>query len=97
MSCSTCNKNSIMMPSMKQAVHGIKSLVSLVDVSNYAPEEVIKQRRDKCRECPEATKNEKYIDRPSKGLTNRSQCKQCACLIYLKTMIQTEKCPQSLW
>ena len=96
--CGNCNTNTIVIPSPSQAVHGIASLTQLAfQPSTHATEEVITARRDVCRECPEATRSEKYRNKPSKGLTNLSQCRLCACLIKYKTMAKEEKCPAGKW
>jgi hypothetical protein len=57
----------------------------------------IAARRDFCRDCPHASKNPKYADRPSKGLTRASRCDLCKCNIAAKTRIASQKCPLGKW
>jgi hypothetical protein len=55
----------------------------------------VRQRRDACRECEHATRNQDRLDLPTKGLTTFSQCKLCGCLIAAKTLLADEQCPAS--
>jgi hypothetical protein len=55
------------------------------------------RRRDICRECPEATRNQRLLDKSSKGLTTCSTCKKCGCNIKAKTSLATETCPIGKW
>jgi hypothetical protein len=57
----------------------------------------VEDRRNKCRNCPAATRNPKYIDLPEKGLTAASLCRECKCNIKAKTMLADEKCPLGKW
>jgi len=59
--------------------------------------ELIKQRIEVCRGCEHATRNPdpKYL--ANKGLTTRSVCTRCGCLIVLKTRHEQEVCPDGKW
>jgi len=54
-------------------------------------------RRDICRVCEYATRNESRMDRPTKGLTALSRCIKCECNIKAKTSLASEKCPENKW
>lgn len=102
MACGNCgsasSSGSIVIPTPQQLLKGITSLAHLaISEDNRATEEIIKQRRDKCRDCEFSTKNESRKDRPTKGLTSLSQCKKCACFIRWKTIALNETCPIGLW
>lgn len=62
-----------------------------------APRGVVQARRDVCRECPEATRNEAKISTPTKGLTTLSRCKKCNCFIAAKTKLASQSCPMDKW
>lgn len=66
---------------------------------DQAPQEVVKQRWDVCRNCPLASKDERLKDRPSKGLVAWSRCRhpKCGCLIASKTRLASESCDEGLW
>jgi hypothetical protein len=81
-----------------KVVHGAIGLAKVAAQAvglpiDQATEAVVKARRDACRECEHATRNQNRLDRPSKGLTTLSQCQLCGCLIAAKTMLASEKCP----
>lgn len=99
MSCSSCGKKSdgLVIPTIGQAVHGLKSIVGMASPDNRVMQPLIDERRNHCRNCEHATKNPKFLDKPSKGLTSVSQCRKCSCLIALKTMSAQEKCPLGKW
>jgi hypothetical protein len=61
------------------------------------PPEVLQDRRDKCRECPHASRDPKRLDRPTKGLTVLSKCDLCGCFIAAKTKLASEACPDGRW
>lgn len=56
-----------------------------------------KQRIDICRQCDQATRNpdQRYI--VSNGLTSKSQCMLCSCIIKYKTKLKYETCPMGKW
>lgn len=85
-----CN-NKIVVPTVNQALNGLKSVVKMINPNNIADEEIIKLRRDICRICEFATKN------PDLGLTNFSQCTKCSCVIKLKTSHKESTCPLEKW
>lgn len=60
-----------------------------------ADESTISTRRDRCRNCPHATRNVDRINEPSKGLTTFSRCELCGCVIVAKTAIASERCPDN--
>lgn len=98
MACGNCGNNNVVVPTPAQLLKGIKSVTELALSSvSHASKEVIEDRRNKCRECPEATRNDKLKDRPSKGLTSWSQCRLCSCVIKWKTMAKDETCPLNKW
>jgi hypothetical protein len=57
----------------------------------------LEERRNKCRECPAATRNRERMHLPTKGLTSLSTCRFCKCFIMLKTQIPEERCPEGKW
>jgi hypothetical protein len=62
-----------------------------------APEEVIRARRDLCRDCPSATRNSDEKFSMQRGLTTFSVCRECGCYIAAKTRLNSESCPLKLW
>lgn len=56
----------------------------LFDKANHVSEDISSKRFDICKSCPE------FID-----LTN--QCKQCGCLMNLKTKLEKAECPLGKW
>lgn len=60
-----------------------------------AADEVIHKRRDICRECPYATRNNQFTE--SNGLTSLSRCEKCSCFIAAKTKLNKEVCPLGKW
>jgi hypothetical protein len=80
-----------------EVIHGALSLAKCLAGKDAAPDDVVAQRRDACRNCDEATRNAKYADRPSKGLTVASRCNKCGCSVWCKTMLAGEACPLGKW
>lgn len=102
MSCRGCQQKQqtltgMIVPSPRQMVKGIKGIGNLFNSDQRVSEEVTKTRREFCRNCEFATKNQKLINHECKGLTNYSQCQKCACIISLKTLSKNETCPQNKW
>ena len=62
-----------------------------------AADDLTAARRNVCRTCPSATRNPAFVDRTSRGLTTRSRCASCGCLIAGKTMLASERCPEGKW
>lgn len=60
-------------------------------------DDVIKQRLDKCRVCPNATRNNDKKYEINGGLTNFSFCTKCNCNILMKTKVNEQKCPIGTW
>ena len=56
----------------------------LLDPSNYVDENLEKERYDICLSCPELI-----------ALTK--QCKQCGCVMPLKTKLRNAVCPLGKW
>jgi hypothetical protein len=56
----------------------------LLDPSNYVDENLEKERYDICLSCPELI-----------ALTK--QCKQCGCVMSLKTKLRNAVCPLDKW
>lgn len=52
--------------------------------TEYASGEVHKERYDICKSCPEL-------------IRSTSQCKQCGCIMKLKTRLQKATCPLGKW
>lgn len=77
-----------------------KGIVGLLAVQggldNSTPEEIA-SRLDTCRNCDQATRNKDLVNRPSKGLTNRSRCLLCSCLVWKKVRWSKSKCPEGKW
>jgi hypothetical protein len=89
-------------PCFEKLAHGAAGLakagLQLVGFSiDRAPDQARRDRLDVCRGCDRATRNQKLADRPSKGLTRKSLCIECGCLITAKTMLASEQCPLQLW
>lgn len=58
-----------------------------------APDDVVLARRKICADCEHATdRRADRMDRPSKGLTTRSQCDVCKCYLVAKTSLASETC-----
>lgn len=80
-----------------------KNAVNLLGASvDEALPEIVKFRRDICRNCEHARKNPLHKDRvidgqKTNGLTSLSQCELCSCLIKLKSTLASEKCPIGKW
>jgi hypothetical protein len=78
----------------------IKGAVGLTKAAcgiDPAPAEVVQARRDICRECPFATKDQREKFIANKGLTTFSRCTKCGCVIAAKTKIAGEVCPDGKW
>ncbi len=56
----------------------------LLDPSNYVDESLEKERYDICLACPEL-------------LNITKQCKQCGCVMSLKTKLRNAVCPLGKW
>lgn len=90
MSC--CGKNII-----QTVAHGTIGLTKVALRIGIADKETIQKRRDCCRWCEYATKNNNSKYDEYNGLTSRSMCQKCHCLISAKTQLLKERCPQFLW
>lgn len=64
--------------------NGVTPLDAFKKDTVYVEEQVASERMDICKSCPELIK-----------LT--TQCKQCYCIMYLKTKFQEAKCPLGKW
>lgn len=95
--CGGCGKQKMVIPTATQVVRGIVGIGKLVNANQRVDDVLANTRRNHCRNCEFSTRNEKLLDRPSKGLTNYSQCQKCACVIVLKTLSKDEKCPIGKW
>jgi hypothetical protein len=82
---------------LQTIAHGAAGLAKAALGFDAAPAEVVRGRRDACRGCDQATRNPALADRPSRGLTSLSQCRECGCLIVAKTAIAGERCPLGKW
>jgi hypothetical protein len=87
MACGTCGK----------IASGAIGLTKFALGADAASAEVTLRRRDICRECPQATRNESRMDRTTKGLTSFSSCRVCSCIIAAKTALASERCPEGKW
>ncbi len=56
----------------------------LLNLENYAQEDLAKKRYEICQQCPE------LID-------STKQCKQCGCFMTLKTKLKNATCPLDKW
>ena len=95
-----CNKNtqSLIIPPMKDMVHGASEIIKTRLHIGVADKDTIQKRRDACRVCPEATRSSDPKFSHTNGLTSRSQCKAChGCFIVEKTKRLNETCPIKLW
>lgn len=91
MSC--CGKSEPLTAS--KIVHGAIGLTKAALQIDRPSEETIQSRRDICRACDFASRNDKFPE--FKGLTSFSICSECSCLIAAKTVIGKETCPESKW
>ena len=82
---------------IKTITHGAIGLAKVALRIDIADKELIEKRRDICRWCVFATKNKDPKYDITNGLTNRSFCQKCKCLIVAKTQINNEKCPEKMW
>lgn len=78
-------------------IKGVVKIAQSVAGLGLADNGVIQHRRDICRECPHATRNQSRLNRPTKGLTNLSRCSLCNCFIAAKTKLRSEQCPAGKW
>lgn len=92
MSC--CGHNTGIAQTIVNGVVGLSKVLARVDIDT--PEN-IQKRRDICRHCNHSSKNTNLRFISTNGLTNRSMCSKCHCLIVAKTQLTTEKCPLDLW
>ena len=78
-------------------IHGVGEIIKTQLHIGLADNDTIQRRRDICRFCNESTKNSdiKYIN--TNGLTNRSQCRLCACFLVEKSKRLNETCPLGKW
>lgn len=102
MSCGCTNNNGSNnnndKPSAVQTItNGVKGIAKAVVGMDKADDNVIKLRRNECRNCEYATKNNDKVNTPTKGLTNFSRCLKCSCVIMFKSSLATEKCPIGKW
>lgn len=78
-------------------IHGAIGIGKAVLGIDTISQEEINKRLDACRTCEHSTKNKDRLDRPSKGLTSLSTCNKCSCIIYFKTQLKEEVCPEGKW
>lgn len=78
-----------------KAAKGIAGLTKAALGIDRADPATIESRRDICRGCEFATRNQKFAK--SNGLTNFSRCSKCGCFIAAKTNISYESCPDGRW
>ena len=58
--------------------------IDLLDKNNYTTEEIANNRMQICQECPSLIKTTK-------------QCKECGCIMPLKTKLSRAVCPLEKW
>ncbi len=83
-------------------VHGamglIKAAAHCVGIGvDKTPPELVILRRDQCRACDCSTKNPDPQYATTSGLTTKSRCLDCGCLIAAKIRVNSESCPQDKW
>jgi hypothetical protein len=93
MGCGGCAKK-VLRGAAGLAKAGLQAAGVPVDA---APEDVVKARRDQCRACPHATRNDGPKYAASRGLTTLSRCQLCGCVIAAKTRMASERCPDGRW
>lgn len=81
----------------KKFLHGAEGIAKVVLRIKLADSAEIQRRRDFCRRCDFATRNNERLDRPTAGLTTLSRCLKCSCFIAAKTQVQSEACPLNMW
>ena len=90
MSC--CNKSIT-----NTVIHGAIGLTKAALNIGIASDTIIKDRRDKCRICPHASKNNNPKFDKFGGLTSLSKCDLCKCFISPKSRLLSEACPLGFW
>jgi hypothetical protein len=76
---------------------GAVGLIRATARLGVAPEEVTRARRDICRTCNYATRNDDPKFAANQGLTTLSRCTRCRCFIGAKTRLTAETCPLGKW
>lgn len=102
MGCQSCqNKNSVPVKhtvlTPAKVVHGAIGIAKAALHIGRASEEEVAKRRNLCRNCEHATRNDDPKFKATNGLTNLSQCQKCSCVILAKTSNKDEKCPLGRW
>jgi hypothetical protein len=64
----------------------LRALFHFARRPELAPDRVQAAREDRCRTCP-------FYEQTDLG----AQCQSCTCLVSLKVMLATEKCPEKRW
>ena len=75
---------------VKRRIHGAVSLAKAVLQIDRAPDRLIVQRREICRDCAHA------IPCPGSAVRN-CRCRLCNCVLGAKTSLAGETCPAGLW
>ena len=63
----------------------------------WASDALTMARRDRCRECDQATRNPADRYRPTGGLTTLSRCLVCGCFVVPKTRRLASRCDLDRW
>jgi len=87
----TCSK------AVTTVIHGAVGLTKAAMGVGQVTEQTVKIRRDRCRECPQATRLNLPQFAAFKGLHKFSLCTTCKCFIGAKTLLASEKCPLAKW
>ena len=107
MSCVGCNERGHMtalerakivasMP-VGEVARGIVGMASeSIGLDDSTPEQIA-ARLDICRNCDQSTRNKELMHRPSNGLTTRSRCLLCSCLLWKKVRWSKSRCKRGKW
>ena len=85
MGCNCTNSKSIVLPTMKQSIHGAKVIIQNKLGLGLIDSATMDKRKSICMNC----------DKLNKGMVN--QCIVCSCIIEQKAMNKFETCPLTKW
>ena len=75
---------------IKRVLRGASGLSQSVLSINIAPDKIIEERREICRNC-------EYAVSPKSKPDKKVKCSLCGCLINHKIRLRKEKCPDKRW
>ncbi len=87
----------MVLPTLKQALHGAKQIIKSQLGLNQSTPDVAKARLRECGKCPYASKPMKVMFNPIEGVKTIRQCVRCSCIIEEKVKSADETCPEKKW